>query len=572
MIPTNFINIDRIPLTPSGKVDRKALPGPEMRPVEVYVGLGNEVERKLVRIWSEVLDVHERIGIEDNFFDLGGHSLKATILTAKIHKALNIKIPLAEIFKTPTIRGLSGYINKAAGAGYTYMSIEPAEEKEFYELSYNQKRLWIIHQLEPESASYHLPVMMALRQGVEEAVVKKVLHKLVERHESFRTCFADFHNEPVQLVKKRVNIPFEVIDISTFEKEEKEKKIEHVYVETSTTPFDLFNAPLLRSVLLKVNREENLLIFNMHHIISDGWSMEILKKEFFLFYEAYKNGEDVESEPLKIQYKDFAEWQSNRLRNPDFKENSHRYWQEKVLKGLPEFRLPRDLNSSFAIKEGAQYRFAVDEKVKERLMRTAQDTGTSLFAVVFSLLNMLLSWLSGREEVVCGLTSAGRDHDDLGNIAGFFVSTLVLRNRLEYEENFSSLLKRVGENAFEALQHQGYPLELVLDDLRMKFPDIQVMFNMLNVLNTNEVEIEMFDELYYVDKAGDAKFDVSFHVTEYKNGIEVRCYYRKRLFEQERMEHMMRHYLQLFKAASEDPHKKVKDYFSTGKRRRLRLG
>jgi amino acid adenylation domain-containing protein len=572
MIPTYFINIDKVPLTHSGKVDRKALPAPGLMASGYYMAPRNRIEEKLVKIWSEVLDSHEGIGIEDNFFDLGGHSLKATTLTAKIHKVLNIKIPLAEIFKTPTIRGLSEYIKKAAGMGYTYMSIEPVEEKEFYELSYNQKRLWIIHQLEPESASYHLPVMMALKQRVEESVIKKVLHKLVERHESFRTCFADFHNEPVQLVKKHIKLPLKVIDISMFEKKEKEKKIEHVYVETSTTPFDLFNAPLLRSVLLKVSQEETLLIFNMHHIISDGWSMEILKKEFFLYYEAYKNGENVESEPLKIQYKDFTEWQSNQLRNPDFKENSHRYWHEKVLKGLPKFRLPQDLNSLFAIKEGAEYRFAIDEKVKERLMRTAQDTGTSLFAVVFSMLNMLLSWLSGQEEVVCGLTSAGRDHDDLGNIAGFFVSTLVLRNRLEYEENFSDILKRVGENAFEALQHQGYPLELVLDDLKMKFPDIQVMFNMLNVLNTGEVEIETFDELYYVDKASDAKFDLSFHVTEFKNGIEVRCYYRKRLFEQERMEHMMRYYLQLFKVAAEDPHKKVKDYFSPGKRRRIRLG
>jgi non-ribosomal peptide synthetase component F len=278
----------------------------------------------------------------------------------------------------------------------------------------------------------------------------------------------------------------------------------------------------------------------------------------------------VELAPLKIQYKDFAQWQSIRLKDPDFKKNSHWYWQEKVLKELPEFRLPLDLNRTFAGNEGAEYRFAVDEEVKERLIRLARDKGTSLFVVVFSLLNMLLSWLSGRKEVVCGLTSAGRDHDDLGNIAGFFVNTLVLRNRLDYEENFSGFLERVGETAFEALRHQEYPLELVLDDLKMKFPDTQVMFNMLNVLETGGVETGNFDELYHVDKAGDAKFDVSFHVTEYKNGIEVRCYYRKRLFERERVEHMLGQYLRLLKAAAADPHKKVRDYFSPGKRRLLK--
>jgi hypothetical protein len=492
-------------------------------------------------------------------------------LAAQIHKALNVNLPLAEIFKRQTIRLQARFIKESKHTGHT--PVEPVEEKEYYELSYNQKRLWLIHQLEPDSTAYHLPMVMPVGQEMEETALSSILSGFIERHESFRTCFITVDNQPVQRVKKAgdMKLPLEIIDISTLEKEEQEKRAAQVYGETNTIPFDLGRAPLFRAVLLKVSQDMSHLMFNMHHIISDGWSMELLKKEFFIFYDACIKGKPAGLRPLNLQYRDFAAWQERQLRDPRMKEEAHRYWKETVLSGLPGFTLPRDDNPSYTASEGAHYRVVLPVDVKDNLYKQAHTHGVSLFAVVFAAANMLLSWLSGARETVCGITAAGREHADLEAIVGFFVNTLIFRCTIDYEETFTDFLRQVSARSLDAQRHQGYPLELVLDDLKMKFPPIPVMFNMLNAADTGNLEAGNIDEWEYNGNAGDVKCDVSFYVTEYKDGIEIRCHYRKRSFERARMEDLVRRYLQLLHSAAADPGKKIKEYFPGRKHRRLNL-
>ena len=278
-------------MTPNGKLNRKALPEPEFDTISANNAPPcDEIEMKLVEIWSELLGIEKKkIGIYDNFFELGGHSLKATTMMSNIHKELDIKADLVEIFTNPTISGLAGYIKKRSKE--KFLDIEAADERCYYELSYNQKRLWFIQQLEPGSSAYNMPTTIILEHNIDQDKIKKTLRKMIERHESFRTGFIIVNDEPAQVVKKEVRVPLKTIDLSSMQAHEKQQKMEEIYRQEVLTPFDLAEIPLFRTILLKPDESQYVLIFNMHHIISDGWSIEILKKEFFLF----QKGNETES-------------------------------------------------------------------------------------------------------------------------------------------------------------------------------------------------------------------------------------------------------------------------------------
>jgi iturin family lipopeptide synthetase B len=334
MVPSYIVTLEKIPLTPSGKVDRKALPEPNVGGRgEDYAAPRNSVEVKLEELWSGVLGLQkERIGIDANFFELGGNSLKAAQLTAHIHRTFQVILSLGEIFKTPTIRGAALTISKTGET--PFFDIETVEEKEFYQVSYNQRRLWIISQLEPDTAAYNMPESIAMKHNVDEEALKKAIYKIIERHESLRTGFKTMNKTPVQFVlpPQQVVVPFKRIDISSLDGKKRNHRLGRILAGESQTPFHLTQAPLLRFVLVKVAEEEYYMAFNMHHIISDGLSIEIMKKEFSYLYEGYRRGETAALEPIKSQYKDFTEWQNKQLKNPAVKEQSHRFWK-KILEG-----------------------------------------------------------------------------------------------------------------------------------------------------------------------------------------------------------------------------------------------
>jgi fengycin family lipopeptide synthetase D len=484
MVPTWIIPLERIPLTPSGKVDRKALPEPGFTRVELqkHVAPVTLTEKKLAEIWADILDVEqENIGIEDGFFALGGHSLKATVLTAKIHKEFNIRISLTEIFKNPTIRELAAVISTAEKVDF--IDLHKVEAREYYELSFNQRRLWIVNRFNPGSAAYNMPGRVLFQHKIEEDVLKRVLLQIVKRHEAFRTGFKTVRNEPVQFLvdEEELTVPFKKVDLSSLGDKEKLEKREETFNEEVLVPFDLTRAPLLRTVLVKLDEERYEFIFNMHHIISDGWSLEIIKKDFSLLYEVEGSGHRIELEPLKFQYKDFAAWQNKKLKDPVLKENSHRYWKEKLTGRLSSAGLPVEYGETAGAEDTGEYRCVITGALKDRLNQLVRDNNTSLFILMFSVFNILLARFRGQKDILCGIPAAGRDHYSLNNLVGFFVNTLILHNRVDYEINFTDFLRNVGENTLVALQHQGYPLELVLDDLNMNFPRIDVFFNMLNL-------------------------------------------------------------------------------------------
>jgi acyl carrier protein len=570
MIPSYFVRLDKIPLTPNRKIHRSALPAPRLQTGQTHhMTPRNPLEKKLQEIWAEVLKIEKDvISINSNFFELGGHSLTASILVAKIHKGLHVKVPLGEVFKTPDIKGLYQYIKNSPQDGYLF--IDAVEEKCFYELSYNQKRLWFLNQLEPESPAYHMPGRILLEHPVDESHIKKALYKIMERHESFRTGFNTVNDQPVQVIKKEVNLPFKKVDISSMNEKEKQQEIGDIYAREVTAPFNLAEAPLFRAILVKLDESLYDFIFNMHHIITDGWSMVILDNEFSRFYEGYRTGKEFEPEPLKLQYKDFAAWHNHQIAHRELKEKSHRFWREKLEKGIPTLNLPTDFSSKGNERKGAGYRCMLAKEPTMKLRKMAVHHNTSLFMVMYSLYILLLSRFSNQEHIASSIINAGRDHNSLHDIVGFFVNPVLFEIKVDYEEPFNDFLQRVHTDVLEIFHHQGYPIELVFEDLNMRYPEISVSFNMINIIESTTMNDPAAYQPHHLPGTQDVKFDIEPYITEYRNSIDIHWAYKKELFAPATIEYMVEEYSRLIDFFTGEIHKNYKDYKKSNKKHTFR--
>jgi amino acid adenylation domain-containing protein len=550
MIPSYFMELAEIPLTFNGKVDRKALPEPEATEKDAYTPPRHRIEKKLSGIWAEVLEIQGDIGIDANFFHLGGHSLKATLMLAKIHEIFNVLIPMPDLFKKPTIRELSEYITKAEEE--TYIPLVPAEEKEYYPLSFHQKRLWIIQQLEEKNVSYNMPMRLEINHVLDEKAVRKSLEKLIQRHQGMRTGFKTIDGIAYQFIKLDAVLPFKMIDISSLESLEKDQERERIFKETAEVSFDLSQVPLFRAVAIKLDKMQYDLVFIMHHIICDGWSMGLLEREFTQLYEGYRTGKEMSLASLPLQYKDFSQWHNHQLEDPRLQEASHRFWRERLTGGFPRLQLPTDFHGDRMDSTGAVYRCRVEKQVKENLYRLARENTTTFAVVMFSIYNILLAHLSGQEDIVCSLIGAGRDHPLLRQVVGYFTNSIMVKTRIDPEEDFENLLCRIHDNVMETLQHQSYPLEIVLDELNMSFPDIAASFNMLNMPGTAAGDdIETFAP-HHIQKRQGVKFDLALFVTEHANSIELLWNYRTTLFESSTIESIAHLYLELLAELSSE--------------------
>jgi non-ribosomal peptide synthetase component F len=290
-------------------------------------------------------------------------------------------------------------------------------------------------------------------------------------------------------------------------------------------------------------------------------------------YERYRKGEPAELTPLAFEYKDFAAWQNKQMKNPEVKAQSHRFWKQILEKKLAPVALPVDSNLYSDSREGAEYRCVIAGEIKDRLNQLAKSKNTSLFIVMLSLFNVFLSRVSGQENIRLGLPVSGRDHISLQNIVGFFVNTVILDTEVDNNINFVQFLEKVHGSVLEVLQHQAYPLELVLDDLNMKFPGVNVFFNMLN-LSSGTLEIEL-DSMasYHTDEVIDVKFDLMIYISEYKNGIRLNCNYKKAMFKPSTISSSMEKYLKVIDFFSANPGKGIHEFKSAssqGKKRSLK--
>ncbi|AJS58360.1 non-ribosomal peptide synthetase [Paenibacillus sp. IHBB 10380] len=548
MIPSYFVRVKKLPLTPNGKVDRKALPAPEgaVHTGVEYVAPRNDVEAKLADIWSEVLGL-ERIGVRDNFFELGGHSLKAMMLVSRIHQELQVEVPLREVFGNGTIEAMAGYLQEAEKKSYT--AIERVEARAFYPVSPAQKRVYVVQQLEGAGVSYNMPTVLKLEGKLDRGRLGAALQTVVNRHEALRTFFDMADGELVQRVHAEVELAVAYEEASVAE-------IERL-IETLIRPFDLSQAPLLRAGILQLGEEEHVLVVDMHHIISDGVSINLFLQEFMQAYEGRELGEPG------IQYKDYAVWLQERIQKGEI-EKQEQYWLGAFAGEVPVLELPTDYpRPAMQQFEGASVGCALGEEYSWKLAKLSRERGATLYMTLLAAYTVLLSKYTGQEDIVVGTPIAGRGHADLGEVMGMFVNTLALRNRPQGEKTFVSYLEDVKTQVLQAYENQEYPLEELVEKLGVRRdlsrnPLFDTLFALQNV-EMKEFGLEGLKVSAYGHEGKIAKFDVSVQAVEGEGKLYFQMEYGSRLFRQETMERWSSHWLKLLEQVADQPEIKLSD-------------
>ncbi|WP_432409117.1 amino acid adenylation domain-containing protein [Wukongibacter sp. M2B1] len=560
MIPTYFVQLDNIPLTPNGKVDRKALPHPKeyVDAYENYVAPEDEIEEKLVDIWKELLGI-EKVGTTVNFFELGGHSLKASILVSMVHKEFNIEIPLRKIFEKATIKELAEYIRKTEKS-ILYPAIEPIIEKDYYRVSSSQKRIYIVNQLEGVQTSYNMPGAMLIEGDLNISRLNEVFMELVNRHEGLRTSFKVIDGEIMQIVHKKVDFKVDFIEIDNNFNRNKEilnSDEGRSRVREFIQPFDLSKAPLLRVAILKISENNHILIYDMHHIISDGISMSILVNEFISLYGGKALPE------LSIHYKDFSEWQ-NQLFATDIIKRQEAYWLN-VLKGeIPLLNMPTDYSRlSEQNFEGSIVCFEIDKELTDKLKIFVSETRSTLFMVLLATYNVLLSKYTGQEDIIIGTPSAGRINADIMNVIGMFVNTLAMRNYPQGIKSFKEFLLEVKDNVIQAFENQNFQFEELLERLNLRRelsrnPLFDTIFAVQNI-DMKDMEIPGLKFSQYLFDNPISKFDLSMGATEKEDKIEFTIAYKTKLFKKETMQRLGEHYVNILRKVVENPQIKLSE-------------
>ncbi|MDO6435721.1 condensation domain-containing protein [Flavitalea sp. BT771] len=470
-VPQIFVRLQEIPMTTSGKVDRKRLPPVKrgaLRNNTEFVPPATAMEQQLAGIWKEVFQSEENIGVEHNFIDLGGHSLLAIKLLSRIEKELGINISFRNFFQSPTIRGLAAVIRDAESSRYE--EIRPAAPKACYELSRAQKRLWILDQAAPGSITYNMSQSYTLKGHLDVNAFVKAYEAIMRRHEILRTIFVMSGGEPGQKV-----LPYEE---ETFKLHYHDLRINNdaaavaaALIEKATKhAFDLSRAPLITGSLYRCGEDEYAFVCVLHHILSDGWSFRVMVRELLALYEAFRRGMPDPLETLSIQYKDYAEWH-NRLLALDTAGASKAYWSGKLKGDIPVLSWPRVERVEKRLADGgALRRFIMDADLTARLLEYNAERQITLFISLTAFLKVLLYKLTRESDILLGTPVAGRNHTMLENQIGLYINNLVLRDQLKEEMSFAGCVAAVKQTVLEAFDHQEYPYDQIVEDLQVSAP------------------------------------------------------------------------------------------------------
>jgi amino acid adenylation domain-containing protein len=540
MVPSMWVELAALPLTRTGKVDRKAL----LAPGETATGVAYEAprtatEEMLAGIWGDLLR-RERVGVHDNFFALGGHSLLATQVVSRLRGRLGVELPVRALFEQPTVAGLAVLLaDHYEGGGVGVAQAPPivalprdAEGGGTFPASFAQRRLWFLDQLEPGSAVYNMPLALSFEGELAEEQLAAVFGELARRHETLRTTFVSGDDGPLQVVHPAAAWPFALasIDLSALGEEERRRELTRRVAEESLRPFDLASGPLLRGTLVRLADRENALLLTLHHVISDGWSMGVLVREVTALYAAAMAGwrgrpPGEALPPLPVQYADFSVWQSRRLSGETLQREIE-HWREK-LAGVPPFlELPTDRpRPPVQTFGGRSLPLWLEPGLTGRLSALALETGTTLFMVLLAGFEMLLGIYSGAEDLAVGTPIAGRNRAELEGLIGFFVNSLVLRGDLSGDPSFVDLLGRVREDTLSGYTHQDLPFEKLVEEVkpersRAHSPIFQVMFALQNAPMGGGSELPGLTMRPLAGSETAAKFDMTLWLTEGVEGIK----------------------------------------------------
>ncbi|AGZ41987.1 non-ribosomal peptide synthase/polyketide synthase [Actinoplanes friuliensis] len=549
MVPAAIVELDTFPLTPNGKLNRRALPAPDYGVESAGRQPRNPREELLCGLFAEVLGV-ESVGIDDDFFALGGHSLLATRLISRIRSVLGAEVAVRRLFETPTVAGLAATFDTNAAAR---TRITPAARPDRVPLSYGQRRLWFLHQFEASGATYHLPVALRLHGALDVDAMTAALGDVTDRHESLRTVFGEDADGSYQTVlapdQARPALP--VLDVA-------EAGLDHELDLAVQEAFDLRTQAPLRARLFRLGTDDHVLLVVVHHIAGDAWSMGPLARDLASAYAARVAGAAPSWSPLPVQYADYSLWQHDVLDESEL-DRQVDFWRQALAELPQELDLPADRSrGTRAAHAGGRVPFELPADLSARLTAVAGETRSTLFMVLQAALATLLSKLGAGTDIPIGTPIAGRTDDALDDLVGFFVNTLVLRTDTSGDPTFAELIARVREADLAAYAHQDLPFERLVEELNperslARHPLFQVL---LTVNNTEQVEAPALPGLTVTSRAagtGAAKFDLSFRLTEHDGSLNGALDYRTDLFDASTAAQLVERFVRLLDTVTADP-------------------
>ncbi|KIO65387.1 Long-chain-fatty-acid--CoA ligase [Caldibacillus thermoamylovorans] len=561
MIPAYIIEMTEFPLTPNGKIDKKALPIPQ-HTVKEEVAPKTSIEELVTIIWSDVLGVDE-IGSTDSFFEIGGHSLLATAAVSRLREAFGVDLSLRTLFEYTTVKELSMEIEKLlAGENHNKLpELKKVPRDEIIPLSYAQQRLWFFDKLTPQSALYNIPLGIKINGALQIEALERSVNRLIARHETLRTTIQEIDGKASQVIAPIQECVIEVEDFSSLTEEIKYERARSYAEMVANQPFNLQEGPLLRVHLMKLAEKEYIVLFTMHHIISDGWSMEIFVEELFAFYQEEIGEENADLSPLAIQYSDYAVWQREWLED-GLLEKQLMYWKEELTGKLPVLDLPTDYTRPpVQTYNGTVFAFEISESLKNKLEKLSKQQETTMFMTLLAAYQGFLARYTGQDDIIVGSPIANRNHPDIDGLIGFFVNTLPFRLKLTDEMNFNDILSEVRNKALNAYINQDIPFEKLVDEIQPErnlsySPIYQTMF-------VYQKDLSLKDKCFGLDltewevSQHLSNFDITLRINEQGKGLKATFEYNTDLFKEETIERLSRHFNHWLTNIVESPEKPV---------------
>ncbi|MEJ7558100.1 MAG: non-ribosomal peptide synthase/polyketide synthase [Pedobacter sp.] len=556
MIPQLWVELRELPLTSSGKADRKALPDPDVSDQlkDQYVAPVTESQISLARIWQQLLNV-DQVGIHDNFFELGGHSLLAMRVISTVRRELDQELSIKSLFQYPTIALLSKHLEEQEQES-VLPAIIVGPRPSLIPLSYSQERLWFIDQL-GGSVHYHLPSVLRLSGKLDKGALSQSLASIIERHEVLRTVIREEEGQAYQNIRPGRQWSLRELAAPSWKEEE---LTSHISGEISL-PFDLSKDYMLRALLISQAEEDHLLVVTIHHIASDAWSSSILVREMIELYSSYQEGRKPNLPTLPLQYADYSLWQRAYLQG-EILASKLSYWKSK-LDGLSVLQLPTDyVRPAVQSTRGDSFAFSIDQNLSASLQALSQAEGVTLYMTLLAAFKILLYRYSGQEDICVGSPVAGRSHHEIEGLIGFFVNTLALRTELSGDSSFTTVLQSVKETTLEAYNHQEVPFEKVVEAVvRERDPSRSPLFQVMLVLgNTPDIPDLRFSELNLSDYALEqttVKFDLTFFISETNTGLQGMVQYSTDLYKTETIQRMTGHFMTLLESIAFFPKAEV---------------
>ena len=565
MLPSVYVFLEQFPLTANGKLNRRALPEPDLQEFAAnrkMVAPRNQVEEILLGIWQNILKV-EKISVLDSFFEIGGHSLIATQLISRVRNAFDVELPLRDFFEKPTITELALIIEQESLRQNLPLRppLEPAPRTEPLPLSFAQQRLWFLDQLAPNNAFYNIVGAFKLRGELDNDAFDRAIQEIVDRHENLRTSFGAEKGKPVLTIHDKQQVQIERTNLENYPVDGREQAARKIAAEEAQKPFELTQSPLFRVRVLQINDSEHIVIFVTHHIISDGWSSGVMVEEFAALYNAIHRGEESPLPPLQIQYVDFAAWQRNWLQG-EVLQKQLEYWKNKLGENPPVLEMPTDKpRPAVQTFVGDLMTLSLSEKLSHDIKTLCNKEGVTLFMLLLAAFQALLHRYSGQDEILVGSPIANRTTAESERLIGFFVNTLVLKADFSQPIDFRTLLRQVRETTLNAYAHQDIPFEQLVEALQPErntshSPLFQVAFIMQNIpVKAFQLEGVTIEPVETVNKT--AKFDLTLETIDTSAGIQCRMNYNTDLFESATIERFLAHYVNMLAAVVENVRQKM---------------